>query len=267
MLRALFIGALFFTLTPILISVQWLLDKLHLPGWGFISTHYYRLLCRLLAIRVRIIGQPARDRAVLYVSNHVSWVDILAIGSVAPVAFVAKREVRQWPLIGITAQLQRTVFVDRERRRQSGEAVAEIVARLQSGTSVVLFAEGTSGDGNRVLPFRSALFGALEHAAAELSGPVFVQPMAICYTDLHGIPMGRQHRPLVAWYGDLDFIPHIKDFIIRGAIDAVLNYGEPIAADGAIDRKAMTQRLEQVVRQMAAQTRSARSIAAKSQMT
>ena len=263
MLRALFIGALFFTMTPILISAQWLLDKLHLPGWGFIATRYYRFLCRLLAIRVRIVGQPAQDRAVLYVSNHVSWVDILAIGSVAPVAFVAKREVRQWPLVGITAQLQRTVFVDRERRRQSGEAVSEIVARLQSGTSVVLFAEGTSGDGNCVLPFRSALFGALEHAAADVSGPVYVQPMAICYTDLHGIPMGRQHRPLVAWYGDLDFIPHIKNFIIRGGIDAVVSYGEPVAVDNAIDRKTMTRQLERAVRHIAAQTRSGVPIVAK----
>ena len=65
--------------------------------------------------------------------------------------------------------------------------------------------------------------------------------MSICYTGLHGIPMGRQHRPLVAWYGDLDFMPHIKAFIARGAVDAVVSYGEPVAADGAADRKAMTQ--------------------------
>ena len=65
--------------------------------------------------------------------------------------------------------------------------------------------------------------------------------MSIGYTGLHGIPMGRQHRPLVAWYGDLDFMPHIKAFIARGAVDAVVSYGEPVAADGAADRKAMAQ--------------------------
>ena len=72
--------------------------------------------------------------------------------------------------------------------------------------------------------------------------------MSIGYTGQHGIPMGRQHRPLVAWYGDLDFMPHIKDFIARGAVDAVVSYGEPVAADGAADRKAMAKSLEGAVR-------------------
>src|SRR5262249_968268 len=124
MLRALFIAAFFFTMTPLLISLQWLLDKLNLPACGFISSNYFRVLCSLLRIRVRVNGEPVRSRPALFVSNHVSWADILVIGSVAPVAFVAKREVASWPLVGITAKLQRTVFVDRTRRHQTGEAVA-----------------------------------------------------------------------------------------------------------------------------------------------
>jgi 1-acyl-sn-glycerol-3-phosphate acyltransferase len=253
MLRAMFIAAIFFTMTPLLISIQWLLGKLHLPGWGFICSNYYRLLCRLLRIRVRVTGEPLRDRAVLYVSNHVSWVDIVVIGSIAPVAFVAKSEVRQWPLVGITAKIQRTVFVDRSRRHQAAEAVNEIVKRLASGTSVVLFAEGTSSDGNRVLPFRSALVGAIRQAAAAGGDRILIQPMSICYTGLHGIPMGRQHRPLVAWYGDLDFMPHIKAFIARGAVDAVVSYGAAVAADGEANRKAMAKTLEGAVRRLMAQ--------------
>lgn len=251
MLRALSIGALFFTVTPLLISIQWLLDKFGLPGWGFIACTYYKLLRALLRIRVRVEGEPVRGRSVLYISNHVSWADIVVIGSLSPVAFVAKSEVRKWPLVGITAEIQRTVFVDRARRHQTSDAIGEIVRRLASGTSVVLFAEGTSSDGNRVLPFRSALVGAIRHAA-ERGGAqgVLIQPMSICYTGLHGIPMGRQHRPLVAWYGDLDFMPHIKAFIARGAVDAVVGYGAPLAAGGAADRKQMTKRLEGAVRTM-----------------
>ncbi len=218
-----------------------------MPGWGFIASNYYRVLCALLRIRVRVNGAPLRDRAVLYVSNHVSWADILVIGSLAPVAFVAKREVASWPLVGITAKLQRTVFVDRTRRHQSGEAVADIVKRLKDGVSVVLFAEGTSSDGNRVLPFRSALLGAVEEASAH-AGNILIQPMSITYTGLHGIPMGRQHRPLVAWYGDLDFLPHIKAFIEQGAVDAIVSYGEAVPPDVEIDRKTMTKRLESSVR-------------------
>jgi 1-acyl-sn-glycerol-3-phosphate acyltransferase len=250
MARALFIGAFFFTMTPLLILIQWLLGKLGLPGWGFIATRYYRLLCLLLRIRVRVSGEPVRNRAVLFVSNHISWVDILVIGSIAPVAFVAKREVRDWPLVGITATLQRTVFVDRMRRHQTGNAVAEIVKRIESGVSVVLFAEGTSSDGNRVLPFRTALLGAVEGTTGSGGDNILIQPMSIGYTGQQGIPMGRQHRPLVAWYGDLDFMPHIRAFIEQGAVDALVTYGEPMPAGRDIDRKAMTKRLEGTVRRL-----------------
>src|SRR5262249_61715811 len=124
--RALFIGIFFFTMTPILISAQWLLEKLNLPGWGFIASNYYRVLCALLRIQVRVVGNPVRDRAVLFVSNHVSWVDIVVIGSITPVAFVAKREGASWPLVGGTAEMQRTGFVDRGRRHQAGDAGGEI---------------------------------------------------------------------------------------------------------------------------------------------
>lgn len=248
MARALFIAAFFFTVTPLLISVQWLLGALKLPGWGFIASNYYRVLCSLLRIRVRVNGAPVRGRAALFVSNHISWADILVIGSIAPVAFVAKREVRSWPLVGVTAELQRTVFVDRTRRHQTGEAVAEIVKRIDSGVSVVLFAEGTSSDGNRVLPFRSALLGVVEEAASNGSDNLIIQPMSICYVGQHGMPMGRQHRPLVAWYGDLDFMPHIRTFIGHGAVDALVTYGEPLPADLTADRKAMTKQLEGAVR-------------------
>ncbi len=244
MIRALVVAAIFFTMTPLLIAIQWLLDKLGLPGWGFISCNYYKLLRALLRIKLHIVGTPVRGRAVLYVSNHVSWADIVVIGSLSPVAFVAKSEVRRWPLVGVTAAIERTVFVDRSRRAQTAEAIGEIVKRLKSGTSMVLFAEGTSSDGNRVLPFRSALLGAIEHLGAE----VVIQPVSICYTHQHGIPMGRQHRPLVAWYCDLDFMPHIKTLIARGAVDAVVSYAEPIRAVRDGGRKALAKSVERTVR-------------------
>jgi 1-acyl-sn-glycerol-3-phosphate acyltransferase len=261
MLRGAFIAVVFFTATPVLISIQWLLGKLGLPGWGFICRNYYRVLCRLLRIRVRVVGAPVCDKPVLFVSNHVSWVDIVVIGSVLPVAFVAKSEVRKWPLVGITAEMQRTVFVDRARRHQTGDAVSQIVARLKGGTPVVLFAEGTSSDGNRVLPFRSALLGAVEMAAKHTGEPLPIQPMAIAYTNQHGIPLGRQHRPLAAWYGDLDFMPHIRTLIGKTALDAVVSYGEPLVADAGMSRKELTQALERTTRRLMAETLRGRPLA------
>lgn len=247
-MRPLFVAAFFFTMTPALIGAQWLLEKLHLPGWGVIAVRYYRTLCWMLGINIRIVGAPVRDRAVLFVSNHCSWADILAIGAVAPIAFVSKIEVAKWPLVGTAARLQKTVFVDRSRRSQTGDSIAEMVNRLASGVSMVLFAEGTSSDGNRVLPFRSALIGAVREAGARAESGMLIQPMSICYTLLNGIPMGRQHRPLIAWYGDTDFMPHIKAYLPRAAIDVVISYGEPIAADATTDRKVLARQVEAAVR-------------------
>jgi 1-acyl-sn-glycerol-3-phosphate acyltransferase len=254
MLRVPVVAVAFFIMTPALIGIQWLLELLRLPGWSRITVAYYRMLRALFRVRVNIVGTLVRDHPVLIVANHVSWLDIVLLGSIAPVAFIAKREIGEWPLIGRAAKAQRSVFVDRTRRHQTAEAIAAIAQRLTGGTPVVLFAEGTSSDGNRVLQFRSALVGAARDALAEVrpSRQVLVQPLSICYTRLQGLPMGRQHRPVVAWYGDLDFLPHLKEFIRRGAVDAVVTWGEPIAYDETTDRKALVKSLEDTVRRLTA---------------
>ncbi len=256
MFRVPIVAISFFIMTPALIAIQWMLSRLRLPGWPTITVLYYRLLRRLFRVRVRIVGTPVRDHPVLIVANHSSWVDIILLGSIAPVAFIAKREVGEWPLIGRAAKAQRSVFVDRARRHQTAGAIAEIAQRLTEGTPVVLFAEGTSSDGNRVLQFRSALVGAARDALAQAkpAQQILVQPLSICYTRLQGLPMGRQHRPVVAWYGDLDFLPHLKEFIRRGAVDAVVTWGEPIAYDEATDRKMLVKSLEDTVRRLTATT-------------
>jgi 1-acyl-sn-glycerol-3-phosphate acyltransferase len=255
----------FAALTSVLIAVLWLLDMLKLPGRRRISVIYYRLVCRLLRIRITVVGErPRRGHPALLISNHVSWADILVIGAVTPIDFVAKREVADWPLIGQAAKRLRSVFVDRSRRQQTGDAVGDIAARLKDGDCVVLFAEGTSSDGNRVLQFRSALVGAASQVLQEL-GPgrhVHVQPLSICYTRLQGLPMGRQHRPLVAWYGDLDFVPHLREFIRRGAVDAVVTFGAPVGHGAHANRKELARSMEGTVRRLTTATLRGRPEAA-----
>ena len=132
--------------------------------------------------------------------------------------FVAKKEVAGWPIFGWLAKLQRTVFIDRERRHRTGAATQEIAERLIGGDAVVLFAEGTSSDGNRVLPFRSALIGAVHHAIGSSTHHerVTVQPLSLAYVDLNGLPLGRAFRSRVAWYGDADLISHLRRRVRRG---------------------------------------------------
>lgn len=230
-----------------LIAVEVVLRGLGLGRRPRVAMVFYKLLRRLLRLRVRVVGDPAPRRPLLIVSNHTSWLDIAAIGAIMPVHFVAKREVRGWPLVGRVAELTGTIFVDRERRRQTAQANAQIASRLAEGCAVVLFAEGTSSDGNRVLAFRSALIGA--------GTSVVLQPMSIAYTHLNGMPIGRRQRPLLAWYGDMDFLPHLRRYLRAGPADAVITFGEPLAGAGpAADRKAVARALEGQVRRLTSAT-------------
>ncbi len=250
MLRLACVLAAFFTLTPAYIASLWLIDTFRLPGRRPLTIRYCRVLCALLRVRVRVIGSPAHGRAALILCNHVSWIDIPVLAAIGPNIFVARHEVETWPIVGITARLQRTVFVNRTRRQQTAEVNAEIAQRLAEGQPVVLFAEGTSSDGNRVLEFRSALVGAMTQV--EPAHEVLLQPASIGYTRVQGMPMGRQHRPLVAWYGDLDFTPHFKEVVRRGPFDVTVTFGEPVPFDGDADRKAVARALEDTVRRMTA---------------
>lgn len=251
MLRFILVAGFFFSTLPLMIALQWLLGAARSKYWGPASVAYYRFLARLLRIRVIIRGEQVTGQPVLIVSNHVSWVDVVVLAAIAPMVFVAKREVASWPLIGWAARVQKVVFVDRGRRQQTPDSINAIAQRLADGHAVVLFAEGTSGDGNRVLPFRSALIGAVEAVCTEARlGEVLLQPMAICYTAQNGLPMARNVQPLVAWYGDLDFFPHFADFIKRGTVDVTVSFGTPMTAAAGANRKALTQELEKTVRAM-----------------
>jgi 1-acyl-sn-glycerol-3-phosphate acyltransferase len=223
---------------------------LKLPARRTIPILLHRTVCRLLGVRINLLGNFAPGPA-LIVANHVSWLDICVITAITPVVFVAKREVSTWPIFGLLARLQRSVFIDRTRRTATVAANRAIGERLADGDRVVLFAEGTSSDGNRVLPFRSSLIAAVEMAAGRTApGDIAIQPAAIAYTAGNGVPLGRRHRPRVAWYGDLDLLPHLAAIIRRGAIDVTISAGEPINADAVVDRKATARDLEAQVRHL-----------------
>jgi 1-acyl-sn-glycerol-3-phosphate acyltransferase len=166
------------------------------------------------------------------------------------VVFVAKQEIAGWPIFGTLARLQRSVFVDRTRRHKTRDVNAEIAQRLAEGDPVLLFGEGGASDGNRVLPFRSALIGSARDALAEAehTGRVWIQPLAIAYTAMSGLPIGRRDRPQVAWYARRPLPPHLMGIARRGAIDVEVMWGEPVAFDEQSDRKEVARMLEAAVR-------------------
>jgi 1-acyl-sn-glycerol-3-phosphate acyltransferase len=171
---------------------------------------YWGTFSRLMGIRVRVIGQLASrsgGRPVVYVSNHSSWVDVPVVGGVLDGCFIAKGDVATWPVISLIARLGRTVFVSRQRGTTGRErdAMRQVLDR---GDNLILFPEGTTSDGSRVLPFRSAFLSIAELPVTADGRPPLVQPVSVVYDRLAGLPTGRANRPLFAWYGDMNLFSH-----------------------------------------------------------
>lgn len=229
-MRALRLGVTLFVLaavTLVLTPVQLLAIRFDWPIAARLPFFWQRLARRLIGLRVTVEGTPAPP-PVLIAANHVSWLDITLLGSILPVSYIAKTEVASWPVAGWLAKLQRSIFVDRNRRSATGAANDSIAKRLQKGDTIVLFAEGTTGDGNRTLPFRSALLGAAGASAVK------VQPVAIAYRRISGMPVTMVDRPRIAWYGDMNLVSHFGHLAGLGTLDAIVAFGEPfvMAANG-----------------------------------
>ncbi|MBI1244676.1 MAG: 1-acyl-sn-glycerol-3-phosphate acyltransferase [Alphaproteobacteria bacterium] len=241
---AFFRSAVYIALTLPLMPVQALFVALGLP-FARTFPHWYHARCaKIFGLDIRVTGAPASDVPVLIASNHVSYLDIIVYSSILPVSFVAKREVAAWPFFGMLAKLQRTVFVER-RPRAVGRETGAIQRRLAAGDNVVLFAEGTTGDGNRALGFKSALFAAAEPLEG---GPeIVVQPATIAYTRLDGMPLCRSLRPAVAWYGDMELLPHLWALIGLGRIGVEVVLHAPTTLAVAGSRKALAQHCEEAV--------------------
>ena len=200
---------------------------------------FHKGLTRSLGIQVRIHGRPVRG-GVMYVANHISWADIPVLGGVVDAAFVAKSEVEGFALVGWLASLARTVYIERERRLTSGDQRDAIAARLAAGQNVILFPEGTTGDGIAILPFKSALFAAVGAEA-------IIQPVTVAYTRLNGLPITRERLPDIAWVGDAELWPHAVAFTALGRVRAELIFHEPVKVSDFADRKVLSRHCRDVI--------------------
>jgi 1-acyl-sn-glycerol-3-phosphate acyltransferase len=243
----------FVLLTLAVMPLQWAALRWNWKAKDTIPIRYHRLVCRLIGIRIETFGKPIEDQGVFLAANHTSYLDIPILSAVIPVCFVAKSDVGNWPFFGTLARLARTVFVERERRSRTGEQRDRIRERLEQGGTIVLFPEGTSSDGNRVLEFKSALLSAADGMVTGRDGKerrIIVQPVSVAYTNLHGMPMGRENRPFFAWYGDMDLVPHLWQAFCLGPIDVVVHYHPPMTVDQFNgSRKALAVACERLVRE------------------
>lgn len=250
--RAFLILSVFVFLCLILIPWQESALYFRLKRRKTFPNRFHSVLCKLFGLNLIVIGKPIQGRGVLMVANHTSYFDILILSGIARISFVAKSEVAGWPLFGTLARLQETVFVERAKRSKIGEVSNQLRDRLIEGDALMLFPEGTSNDGNQVLQFKSALMGSVEtEIGKDANGKpihVPVQPVSLAYIGLHGLPMGRENRPMFAWYGDMELMPHLWEAIKLGPIDVVIEFHQPITVDMTGSRKALAAQAEAIVR-------------------
>jgi len=223
-----------------------ILKKLKFPGYKAWPHLVHRALCHALNVKVKTFGAPLEGPPTLYVSNHVSWIDIMVLGHVIKGCFIARKDMIEWPVLGYLSSLQRTIFIDRERRADVVDQKKVMQDRMNDGDNLILFPEGTTSDGGRVLPFKSSLFGVTEiamHLKPDNQGHIqelMVQPVTIVYKRINSLPTIRANRPLVAWYGDAEMGPHLKGVLNLLKIEVEVHFHEPVSRNLFKTRKELS---------------------------
>lgn len=198
-------------------------------------------ILHILDVRLQAEGMlPTADpRPALFVANHVSWLDIWAINAVRPVRFVAKSEVRRWPIIGWLSERAGALFIERGRRHDVARVSSAGAEALRGGHSVCVFAEGTTSDGTRLYPFKSALL----QSAVEAGTPVW--PVALRYHDEAGRP-----NTAVAYAGETTLVQSLRAVLAQRETVVRLIFAEPISVTGR-DRRALAQAAQDAIATLA----------------
>ncbi len=234
--------------SAIILPFQYLMIKLNTRAWWTIAGFWHRSLCRIMGVTVKIDGYENHKGPVLYAANHISWLDIMVLGgALKNASFVAKSDIQGWGAVATLCKLQKTVFVNRERRSDSARQRDALTARVQDGDSLILFPEGTSTDGVSMAPFKSALFSVAERADAATDHKLLIQPITIAYTEMNGIPLTRSQKPRVAWLGDVELFEHLREFLGMARTVVTIEFHEPTSVEKMGSRKALAAYCEKQV--------------------
>lgn len=216
---------------------------LHLPGAKNLILIFHKGVVRLLNLECVIEGLPKQHRPTLYISNHISYMDIFVLGSFLPGSFIAKSEVASWPVFGPLARLQNCLFIDRDRRKV-GSQVEQIKRYLVNEGDLILFPEGTSAPGTHVASFHSSLFQAAEDEELDIR----IQPLTIAYTHYRNQRMDRKTRDYYAWYKPRKILPHFLNGLGLGRARVKLTFHRPLQMKSFTSRKACAKYCESIIR-------------------
>ena len=218
---------------------------LGLPNrWKIISrlARSLTLLLRLiLKIKITVQGEEGQLERGGYViiANHMSYVDGMVLGSIFPIVFVSKREVKHWPIVGQWNTLCGTIFINRQHKEQVGSLVAEMTRKLQQEANLLLFPEGTSTNGEKMLPFQTVPL------AAPLRNRSIIVPVTLTYKSIEDMPVTAANRDLVYWYGDMDFVTHFWRLLGLRSVEAMVTIQPKIECfcykDNSAGRKKLAE--------------------------
>lgn len=215
-------GIIFWTISCC--TVQVILILLPKKFFFIVPKIFFKGLVLLFGIKLTTNGLPQKDKTI-YISNHSSYLDIIILGSVLDALFVAKSEIADWPLINKVVKLGKTIFINRRKFLRTKKQIEILNIKLSQGYNIILFPEGTSNDGTKVLPFKSSLFAIKEQ---ENKKDHYFQPISITYTGLDGMPLNRMFKPFFAWYGNMDLVPHAWKLLGIGNCEIILDFHQPI---------------------------------------
>ena len=226
---------IFLLLTLALLPFQFII-VFFIKNYAYIIPYFYHKIClRIFGIKIKTFGKISINSPILLISNHASYLDIIILGSLFKTSFIAKKEISKWPLLGILAKLQNTIFIDRRVSSLKNQE-NQIIKHLNEKKNLVIFPEGTSSDGNRVLPFKSSLFNIFEK---NLNSKILVQTITIVYKKINGIPMNRIERKNITWHSNMDLIPNIFNVLKKLSIEVEIIFNDEFLPSKEYDRKKL----------------------------
>ncbi len=226
---------IFLLLTLALLPFQFII-VFFIKNYAYIIPYFYHKIClRIFGIKIKTFGKVSINSPILLISNHASYLDIIILGSLFKTSFIAKKEISKWPLLGILAKLQNTIFIDRRVSSLKNQE-NQIIKHLNEKKNLVIFPEGTSSDGNRVLPFKSSLFNIFEK---NLNSKILVQTITIVYKKINGIPMNRIERKNITWHSNMDLIPNIFNVLKKLSIEVEVIFNDEFLPSKEYDRKKL----------------------------
>ncbi len=240
-IAAIFKIIVFLIASVVIFAVQWTLLAFTKRRVVLICPRlFHAFLCHVFGLKVTVEGTMEEGDNLVYAGNHLSYLDIQAVGSVVLGSFIAKKEIERWPLFGALGKLQRTIYISRDPK-DAAKQVQVMEQRLAEGLPLIVFPEGTSSNGQTVFPFKSSFFEIF------LNKNIKIQPFKISIISVDGAPVNATSRDTYAWYGDADFEPHFWAFAqTKGAV-VKITFLKPIATHSYTDRKTLSNDVYQAV--------------------